>query len=166
MATTTLVQETGSGSATSNSYVTTTQLDTYAADRNITLSGTYGDQTEVLFKAIDYLDALPFIGIKWTQAQAMQWPRVDAYIDGYLLDSDSIPVELTNAQLAIALEIDQGNDPLAVINRATKKEKVDVIEVEYMENSSSAEIIRSVSARLRKLLRAGSSGANFQVSRL
>ena len=35
----------------------------------------------------------------------------------------------------MAIAIDSGNDPLADVARAVKKEKVDVIEVEYMDNS-------------------------------
>lgn len=165
MATTTLVQETGSGSATANSYATAAELDIYAADRNVTLSGTYGDQTEILFKAMDYLEFLPFKGVKFTRAQALQWPRNGAVVDGYLIDSDEIPVDLKEAQMALAIAIDEGYDPMANIDREQKKIKVDVIEIEYSDSAASIGIATTYSRIMSKLLIAGGGGSNFAIYR-
>lgn len=151
----TIVVEDGTVVTGANSYCTTDELDTYASDRGYTLTGTYGDQSEILIKANDYLEGQDFIGVKSSRAQPLVWPRYDVYIEGWLQPSNTIPPELKTAQLAIALAIDAGNDPLAVIDRAVKREKVDVIEIEYQDNAADAEIIRSIAHPLKKLLRPG-----------
>lgn len=151
----TIVVEDGSVVSGANSYCTTAELDTYASDRGYTLTGDNGDQSEILIKANDYLEGLDFIGIKSSRDQPLVWPRYDVYIEGWLQPSTAIPPELKTAQLAIALAIDAGNNPLAVIDRAVKREKVDVIEVEYQDTAAEAEIIRSIAHPLKKLLRPG-----------
>jgi len=48
----------------------------------------------------------------------------------------------------VALSIANGFDPLATVERAVKREKVDVLEVEYQPNASNAPIARSINAAL------------------
>jgi hypothetical protein len=52
------------------------------------------------------------------------------------------------------------------VERATKREKVDVIEVEYMDNAAAQTIVKTITAALRKLLvSGGSSTTTFAVTR-
>ena len=163
MPTTTLVKETGTGSATSNSYATAAELDQYALDRNVTLTATYGDQTQLLFQAMDYIEFYEFIGIKNSDTQALQWPRAGAVVDGYEIDSDEIPVDLVEGQMALAIAIDQGFSPMANIDRTQKKVKVDVIEIEYSDNAAAAGYARTYTRTLSKLVAGGSGGNQFRV---
>lgn len=160
----TIVVEDGTGTnSAANSYVSESDLTTYATDRGITLTAT---APVLLIKSMDYLESLQYNGVKLLEDQPLQWPRMGVYIGVNLLDKNTIPKNLKNAQLATAVAIDQGQDPLAPIARATKREKVDVIEVEYMDGSAPYVINRTIMASLSNLLANGAGGgSNFAVNR-
>ena len=153
----TIVVEDGTVVAGANSYVTEAELTTYAADRGVTLTAA----TDVLLiKAMDYIESLAFIGDKHKESQPLQWPRDEVYIDRYYIERETIPKELKNGVYTAALAIDAELDPLRIIERATKREKVDVIEVEYMDSAASQTIVRTISAALYKILRLGGHGSS------
>ena len=160
----TIVVEDGTVVAGANSYVTEAELTTYAADRGVTLAAA----TDVLLiKAMDYIESLAFIGDKHKESQPLQWPRDEVYIDRYYIERETIPKELKNGVYTAALAIDAELDPLRIIERATKREKVDVIEVEYMDSAASQTIVRTISAALYKILRLGGHGSSaFRVVRV
>lgn len=158
-----IIVETGDIVADANSYVSEAELTTYATDRGITLSGT---ANQLIIQSMDYTETRNFIGTKYTQGQSLQWPRSGAYIDGFLVGSDTIPQELKDAQMATAVSIDQGNDPAGTVDRATKREKLDVMEVEYQDNASSSPIVRSVINAFSKLIKGGSGIGSATVWRI
>lgn len=148
----TITVENGTIVTNANSYVTTTELNNYASDRNITISG---DASELLIQAMDYIESLDFIGVKYTNDQSLQWPRTGVIIDGYDQDIDSIPQILKNGQMATAIAIDAGNGPLIDLPRNVKRKRVGELEVEYMDGSSSVVVSRTINAQLHKLLQSG-----------
>ena len=150
----TIVVESGSGANPSaNSYVSEAELNTYASDRGVTLT----ESTDILLiKAMDYMESLLYIGIKYDDDQPLQWPRFDVFIDGYLEPRPTIPTEVKKGQMAVALAIDAGNGPLDTLDRGVKREKADVVEVEYMDNAPAEQINRTINAALFKVLRGGS----------
>ena len=160
----TIIIEDGTVVSGANSYVTEAELTTYAADRGITLTAA----TDVLLiKAMDYIESLAFIGDKHKESQPLQWPRDEVYIDRYYIERETIPKELKNGVYTAALAIDAELDPLRIIERATKREKVDVIEVEYMDSAASQTIVRTISAALYKILLPGGHGSSaFRVVRV
>lgn len=145
-----IIIEDGTGKADSNSYASEAELTTYAADRGVTISGT---NSQLLILAMDYIEAQDFKGNKASKAQSLQWPRNGANIDNYHISSSEIPQLLKDAQLEAALSVDANNDPLSTIGRSTKKEKLDTLEVEYMDSANDTVIIRKINAKLRKLLK-------------
>jgi hypothetical protein len=151
----TIVVEDGTGLANSNSYASEAQLTTYAADRNVTVTGT---AAVLLITAMDYIEQQPFKGNKNTKEQALQWPRFSVWIDSYSIDSDEIPLLLLEAQMEAALAVDAGNNPSGTVDRATKREKLDTLEVEYMDGARDQEFNRALETKLRKLLRVGTGG--------
>ena len=159
----TIIVEDGTVVPGANSYASEAELTTYAADRGVTLTAA----TDVLLiKAMDYIESLSFIGSKGSEGQPLQWPRDQVYIDGYYVESTTIPAALKTGQIATALAIDSEDSPLANVERATKREKVDVIEVEYMDNAAAQTIVKTITAALRKLLvNGGSSTTTFAVTR-
>lgn len=159
---TTIVVEDGSIVSNANSYVSEAELTAYALARAYTL---IADEDDLIIQAMDYIESLDFIGTKRTRDQGLQWPRVDAWIDGYWVDANSIPNDLKKAQLAICVAIDQGNGPLQVLPRSTKSEKVGPLEVVYSDNASSVAIDRTISAYLKKLVRGGNGGYQFIVGK-
>ncbi len=154
-----IIVEDGSIVDGANSYVTTAELQTYADNRNITLSG---DLSELLIQAMDFIESLSFIGIKKTKEQDLQWPRCYVRIDGYCFSNDEIPQELKKAELAVAVSIDQGNGPLSVIERTTKSETVGPISVTYMDSSAATNIDRNIYVNLRKLINGSVVGYNVK----
>lgn len=159
-----LIIEDGTGVAGANSYVTVAEFEAYALERGVTLTGTPTSE-QLLIRAMDYLESLSYIGEIASMGQALQWPRYGVYIDCYyFISNTTIPNLLKNAQMATAISIDQGDDPLASIPRLVSSETVGPISVTY-EKGQSATIIRRVSALLRRLLVNGGSGASFAVWR-
>ncbi len=159
----TLIIEDGSQVANSNSYISVVDFEAYAAVRGITISGT---SEALLIQAMDYLESLQFIGLKVSSTQSLQWPRSGVVIDGYAFASDDIPNELIKGQCEVAISIDQGNGPLAVISRAKKRVKAGAVEVEYSDSAASTNVVRTISASLYKLLSgSGVGGNNISVNR-
>jgi len=144
-----------------NSYVTEAQLTAYASARGVTIAG---QGSVLLTLAMDYLESLNYIGEKTTQTQSLQWPRMSAFVDNNLLDKSVVPEAIKNAQMATAISIDQGVDPLSDLSPAVKREKADVVEVEYQDGAQATVISRRINAQLRKYLRAGGV-FNFAVTR-
>ena len=112
---------------------------------------------------MDYIESQYYKGKRATATQALQWPRILVNIDGYSVPDDVIPTNLINAQCATALSIDAGIDPLAPTTQAVKREKVEGLEVEYQDNTTSQSYSRTISAALNKLL---SGGGGFSVVRV
>ena len=147
-----LIIEDGTGKATSQSYASEAELASYAAARGVTVTGT---DTQLLIKAMDYVEQQTFKGTKNTDEQALQWPRYNVYIDTYCIESGSIPQLLKEAQMELALSIDGGLNPLTSEGRATKREKVDVIEVEYMDGARNVDYPTAFWNKIAKLLANG-----------
>ncbi len=133
----TIIIEDGSVVDDANSYVSESELSTFATDRGITLST---DTSVLLIKAMDYIENQSFKGTKYSEDQSLQWPRSDVYIDGYEVSEDSIPSELTKAQMTVAVSIDEGNSPYQTTTQAVKSKKVDVIEIEYQDGTVAESI--------------------------
>lgn len=144
-----IIVEDGSIVPNANSYVSVAELEQYTTDRGIIL---LSDASQSLLKAMDYLETLSYKGRKTERTQPLQWPRKGVVIDGYLVRDDEIPQLLKNAQMQLAVSIDQGVDPLETQEQSVVREKVDVIEVEYSEFSSSSPIIKSFNSSIWRLL--------------
>lgn len=154
-----LILEDGTGKTDSNTYVLEAAFADWLNARGYTVT-TASDI--LLTLSADYLETLIYKGDKTTSTQSMQFPRKNLYIDGSLFADDAIPKELINAQMQTAYAIDKGFNPLSTIDRAIKKEKIDVLEVEYMDNAKTSATIRAVNSTIRKLLK--SSGASFKAN--
>lgn len=130
-------------------YSTPAELTQYASDRGITLTG---DTAVLLTLASDYIEGLTYKGVRTDSTQITAWPRDGVYVDNILIDSAVVPQGIKNAEMQSAVEIDRGNDPLSTLDRAVKREKIDVIETEYMDNTAESTILRSVTHLLAPYL--------------
>ena len=126
-----LVVEDGSIVAGANSYVSTTELSDYLTDRELTTTVTPG----MLIRGADYVNSYRklFKGFKLTAIDSnMQWPREYVEIDYDLLPNNLIPDCIKDAQIQVAIEIALDRDPHTTqAQRTIRKEKLDVLEVEY-----------------------------------
>lgn len=149
-----IIVEDGTGTnPAANSYVSEAELTTYASDRGITLTGS----TDVLLvQAMDYIEVQSFKGTKTSEDQPLEWPRTGAYLDGYLIPSDSIPQTLKALQMRLAMDIDAGTDPNGVSDQAVKQETVfGAVSVTYQDGSSVSSISKQVRSLLGKLTNGG-----------
>ena len=134
-----------------NSYVTVAELDTYAGDRGISI--TAEDKTILLIKAMDYIETRNYISSKTDVTQALEFPRL--LCCGYSVceyDNEEVPNDIKKAQMVAALLIDTDNDLQATLTQTVKREKVDVLEVEYMDNSSQSNFYTSLNDLLKPFL--------------
>jgi hypothetical protein len=120
------------GAATADSYATVAEY----ADRAEVLGwepGTVAQMEIDLRRAAMAIDATyEWVGMKQYQFQARDWPRlVNQLVDGWPIDPDTVPQAIKNAQMEMAYLIHGGADPLATYTGGIKRQKVDVIEVEY-----------------------------------
>ena len=129
-------------------YVTEDELEAYATARGITISG---NKAVLLQKALDWLELQPFSGEKYDEDQELEFPRDD---------DDEVPDKIKTAQIVCALIYDSGGDPLAAISKKVIREKVDVLEVQYSESSSSNDLYPHLSLLLAPYLTGGGSGFN------
>lgn len=158
-----IVVEDGTGlNPAANSYVSEAELTTYATDRGVTL---VGSADHLLLLSMDTLETRKYQGAKTSTSQPLQWPRTGVVVDGSSIGSDEIPSDLKNAQIVTALSIDAGVNPMGKIDPAVKREKVDVIEVEYQDNAASRSYDPKINAYLAPLLAYGGGLSNFSVTR-
>lgn len=159
----TIIVEDGTIVTGANSYASVAELNAYAADRGISIAG---QADEDLIMAMDYLETLQYIGLKKTRDQPLQWPRSNVWIDAYDFPDDEIPQELKIALFEVAIAVDNGNDPLKIIEPGIKRERFDVFETEYQDNAGNNNIVPAIGRALYKLLVGGSAGGTgFSVVR-
>lgn len=117
--------EDGSGKSNAESYIDLAYLSAYAAKRGLDITGI----TEAnIIKAMDYFEsAYQFKGTKLVETQALTFPR-------YINNEVVYPVRIKNAVCELAIK-SKSNELLADTERATKREKVGDIEIEYSEYS-------------------------------
>jgi hypothetical protein len=157
----TIIVEDGSIVPNANSYVDVSDLEAYAADRGVALNAS--DLTTLLIRAMDYIEAQNFKGIKMRGDQSLQWPRSSVWIDAYQVAGNEIPNILKDAEMEAAISIDQSVDPLANIDRLESSVTVGPISVSYEKGGNATPIVRKISAKLNKLLL--STGGSFTVGR-
>ena len=147
-----LVVEDGTLVSGADSYVTLAEFKAWADKRGVTY-GTDEVVTQQVYRAMDYIESLNFIGEKSDENQALQWPRDQVVIDGYYIDSDEMPNELKVAVYeSIKAEID-GDSRMTASDRRTISEKVGELQVTYANNADVKRSIPAVTKALRKLIR-------------
>lgn len=164
------VVETGAGLPNANSYASVSAADSYVADRGITgwasLSETVKQQS--LVKATDYLEATyraSWKGNRVSETQALSWPRYNVVVDGFNYASNVVPPQVVNACIEMALRAAAGDTLLADQGQKVKREKIDVIEIEYQDYSDPTQRYPFVNRMITPyLLSASESG--FGVARV
>lgn len=158
--------ETGTGSATAESYCSVADADARAlAFGNTAWTGTDEAKEAALRRATAFIEQRyreNFKGTKLYRAQALSWPRYGAIVDGWDLDSTVVPTEIKNAcaDLAVrALTAELNADQ----TRAVIREKVGPLETEYSAHSPQGTRFVSVDQALGPFLRGG--GATVRLVR-
>jgi len=147
-----LVIEDGSIVSGANSYATAAEYNAYIDARYSALARSVADAVVegYLLLAMDYLESQSLIGAKYTDAQPLQWPRSDVYIDGYIVLTTEIPAYVIKALYEVAYGIEQGFSPTAPVSRETLIEKVGEISITYKDSSASRTLLPAASQALSK----------------
>lgn len=142
-----------------DSYGDEAGLEAYATKRGVTI---VGDKSVLLIKAMDWLESLDFLGVKYIYTQALQFPRLPTPYD---VDAGTVPPEVINAQYAAALLIDSGEDLNPVIEPAIKRENYGrtAVEIEYQDNASPINSYPQLTRLLKRHL--ANTGGQFRVTR-
>jgi len=156
----TIIVEDGSQVAGSNSYTSLADARSYALARGVVLSAIDADlEAQVLF-AMDYLESfsLRFKGCRYSRDQSLSWPRMGVVIDGWPWSGIEIPRQVITAQLALIVEIHQGEDPYNPSSAALPvvREKVEgAVEVEYANPATAFKVgkTQQSSTLIRMLLK-------------
>lgn len=164
-----LIVEDGTVVAGAESYITVANATTYFSNRGIATWAALASDTvreQALRKATDYM-VQAFKG-RWKgliveEAQALDWPRTGVFVDGYELDSDSVPEQVQRACAELALKASAA-DLLADQEQLIVREKIGPIETEYDKYSPQAKRYPVIDKMLGPYL-SGMSGANVRLER-
>lgn len=166
-----LTVETGVGLSTADSYISVADADTYHSSRgNVAwddLDAT-DDKEPALRRATDYMVQVyrtRWKGVRMQADQALDWPRSGVYSEPfmyggigeqpYLVDDDIVPTEVARACAKLALKA--ASAELAPdLERATKREKVGPLEVEYMDGQVQYKRYREIDDMLKPYLASSS----------
>ena len=161
--------ETGTGSATSDSYASVTDADSYLAARAQTLWATLatGDKEAALRRATDYMKQVyrdRWNGARVSVAQALEWPRYWVPVKdapGLLpiyYQNNIVPIEVQTACIALALKAAAG-DLAPDLQPPTASEGVGSISVSYAPGSRQTARYQAIDHMLAPLLKDGGSGS-------
>ena len=159
--------ETGTGSATAESYASVTQADTRLAALGMTNWATLevAEKEQALRRATQFMEQRyrdKWKGTRLYRAQALSWPRYGAIVDDFDVDSTVVPAEVKNACADLAVKA-LAEDLNPDLTRAVIREKVGPLETEYSAHSPQGTRFVSVDQALGPFLRGG--GANVRLVR-
>lgn len=152
-----LILETGVGLANSNSYADLAYADAYFAEHPFHADAwaniTDEDQREALLKyASLYLDSsFDWIGYKATETQAMGWPRVYAYDNGYLWPELSVPDKVRKAACEQAFVLSRGDPAAPLPGVGITELRIDVIQLTFDKAVRTPSVNMAVMSFLRGL---------------
>jgi len=129
------------GAADANAYGTVSATDAYLDARpnaDAWTDAVADTRARALIQAQRMLSPLAWAGTQATSTQALAWPRVDVPVPGLgdtTYAGDIIPPPLFAASAELALEIVRAgtSDIGTTEGQNVKREKVDVLEVEYVD---------------------------------
>lgn len=169
----TLIVETGAAVAGANAYADVPTVAAYAAARGLAFSASpdVGNEAAII-RATAALDATyrgRFPGYKRTgRAQNLEWPRGQAYdVEGLLIDSDSVPIEIVNATCEMAVrELANPGSMMPDLERGGNIEmlKAGSVEIKYGANASARTVFMLIDGMLTNILTTGSAGGLFGVA--
>lgn len=160
-----LIVETGTASATSESYASVDFALAYHAARGNDTWATITtlQQEQALRRATDYMTqnyCSRWSGIRVSQYQALDWPRYGVTAFGYPVIQTTIPNEIKNACAELALKAAAG-ELLADQDIAVVREKLGPIETEYDKNASQRKKYPAIDAMLAPYLSGSSNSATL-----
>lgn len=148
-----LIVQTNDSVTGANSYASVADLTTYADSRGITLKGT---PEQLLLLAMDVLESKQYKGEPIKSSQTTAFPRMGL----------GIPRAIKQAQVMLAVSLDNAPPVNEVPAAQISREKVDVVEVQYFEaKDNQSALLKMVDELLAPYLAGVGIGVNFRVYR-
>lgn len=151
----TIIVEDGSIVANANSLVSEADYIAYLTTIGVTATG----NTEIqLIQAMEFINSLEplLMGYKVQRDQPLSYPRTDVCIEGFYWSSNEIPRQAIDAQIALALDIENSIDLYnrpEPDNKIVKRERVEgAVEVEYATPTGGVGVKLSKSSRSMALV--------------
>lgn len=162
----TFTAEDGTGLTGANSYATVAESEDYfAVDPNATayLALTESEQEQYLAWASRLLDQkTEWRGYKAVATSGLRWPRKHVFDkDGLLVEDDIVPKPVKDATCELARFLMDYNPAVGQGGDNIKKLVVDVVEVEYQDNTGQSDWPSLINAILTPLGMFRTSGPGF-----
>lgn len=146
-----LIIQNNDGLPNADSYVSVDELQSYAEKRGIVLTI---NPEVALVRAMDYLSTKSFKGEPMNSGQSTHFP-----VKGL-----GVPEAIKRAQMMLAIQADS-QPLLAPVANGVKREKVDVVEVEYFEANDNGMInFPAIDALLAPYLDNGGGFSGWNIS--
>jgi len=155
-----LVTEDGTGKSDAESLCTVAVADAYHSARGNTawdaLDNT-DDKEPALRKATDYMTAVyrdRWEGVRYSEDQALDWPRYGVVRDSWQVDIDEVPTEVQNACAELALKAYSAT-LMPDLKQAKTAVTVGPIKTEWSQFSPQQKRYKFIDAMLRPYLNSG-----------
>lgn len=160
-----IVVENGTGLSSANAYVSVADADARHAAAGLTnwATLTTTEKEQAIVRATAYMEQayrLRWKGTRVYRVQALSWPRYGAVVDGYDLESTTVPTDIANACADLALKAAAG-DLAPDLERGLIRKKIGPIEKEWDRNSPQATRYRNADMALAPYLKGSSSMATL-----
>ena len=168
-----LTIETGAGLPDAESYASVAAADARCASLGLIAWGALAevDKEIALRRAALFMATYRtrWAGRRVYQQQALDWPRYNVVVDGFTVPSTTVPVDVINACIDLAVRAGSGEDLLPDLDtgsNAIKKDKTGPLETEYFQNTTDArERFVAVDALLAPYFGSAGGGNSIKVIR-
>lgn len=165
--------ETGAGLPDAESYASVVAADARCASLGLTAWAALAevDKEIALRKAMVFMATYRtrWAGRRVYQHQALDWPRYNVVVDGFIVPSTTVPADVVNACIDLAVRAGSGEDLLPDLDtgsNAIKKDKTGPLETEYFQNTTDArERFVAVDALLAPYFGSAGGGNSIKVTR-
>lgn len=158
--------ETGTGSASAESYASVALADTYLAARGYSLwpGLSQSEREQSLRRATTFMARYPWKGQRQSSTQALDWPRVGVQAHRFAVDGDQVPQPVVHACIELAFRAASG-ELAPDQTQAVLSKSVGPISVTYQPGSTASRRYPSLDALIGAYV-TGSLGAQLAVSRI
>ena len=168
-----LTIETGAGLPDAESYASIAAADVRCVSLGLTAWAALAEAGKeiALRKAMIFMATYRtrWAGRRVYQRQALDWPRYNVAVDGFIVPSTVVPADVVHACIDLAVRAGSGEDLLPDLDtgsNAIKRDKVGPIDTEYFQNTTDArERFVAVDAILAPYFGAAGGGNSIKVIR-
>lgn len=119
----TLIVEDGTIVADANSYISLSELRSFALSFGVTLSTDDSELEADALKAMQYLMNQNYKGERVSKDQELDWPRKNVYLYGFEIEETTIPRDLKSAQSELVIQLHNSVDILPTVTERQLKSK-------------------------------------------